>query len=93
MAGGQAIPEACGILGPTGGGKSTLVMQMALGTSEWLRLDHHRYGAPLKHVVVVSYEDDDQRLLARASASPPGSTRTCAWPWTAPARTSPAAAG
>jgi hypothetical protein len=41
-------------------------MQMALGTSARLRSEHELNGAPLRHVVVFSYEDDEQRLRARA---------------------------
>jgi hypothetical protein len=65
MGGGQAAPEIHGLLAGTGIWKSTFCMQMALGTSRVMRNDHQRHGVPLKHVVVVSYEDDDQRLLAR----------------------------
>jgi hypothetical protein len=64
--GGQAAPELCGINGATGSGKSTMVMQLAMGTSEHFRTVHRVAGVPLKHAVVVSYEDDGQRLLARA---------------------------
>jgi hypothetical protein len=56
MGGGPATGEIIGILGPTGGGKSTLISQMAIERAILFRR-LARIGGPRKSVLVFTYED------------------------------------
>lgn len=65
LGGGVAAPEIYGLLGGTGRGKSTLVMQLAAGAALTFQAIA-KPGEEPAQVFVFSYEDDRQRMFIRA---------------------------
>lgn len=66
--GGQRVGDACGLLGPTGGGKTTLAAHMAVNSARqcWSDTNH---GAPAEASVFITVEEEAAKLLPRIWSS------------------------
>lgn len=68
---GQIVGECNVLLGPTGGGKTTMAIDMAVAQAEIFQARHRRFNEPLKLVVYLGYEEPlmniRPRFLARAA--------------------------
>ncbi len=62
---GMAFPEIYGLMGPFGGGKSTMGLQIAVRTAELFMREHHELGKPLKHVFYFFYEGSQAEYWTR----------------------------
>lgn len=62
--GGQRVGDVCGLLGPTGGGKTTLAGHMAIASARQCWSDAMR-GGPREATVFITVEEEAKKLLPR----------------------------
>lgn len=63
--GGQRVGDANGIVGYTGGGKTSLSVDMAVSACKQSLYEHHTHGAALQPVVFITVEEPAANLRAR----------------------------
>lgn len=69
LQGGQVPGEIFTVLGPYGGGKTTLAIQLAIESAKLFQRVALETGEPLRHVHYFGYEDGEEMYRARAHAN------------------------